>query len=166
MIAETVPICTYITPYDTSIPDVLRKFLDSARVSIRVIIYGATLPSLFDGMVAAHQRGVDVRAIFDHSQATGHAESQMLHALFLQIPPAQFRIGTSPMSHQIVHLKASWIDSARVWSGSWNYSTSATSQVNNIDVIESTARAAAFDDAFSKLWAYIDTNEKAYQLSA
>lgn len=166
MYSETASLTTYITPWDSAGPELMAEFLAGAKQSIRFIIYGATLPQFFDGLVAAHKRGVDVRGVFDHTQAAGRAESQMLHALFLQIPASNFLIGTSPKAHQICHLKGSWIDGQTVWSGSWNYSTDATSQVNNIDIVQSTKRAAAFQSAFDELWQFISTHEQAYQPKA
>lgn len=159
MLSETSPIITYITPWDQGIPDLLRGFLDGAAHKIRFITYGTTLPHFFEGLVAAHQKGIDIAGILDHTQACGHAEKECLDQLFEHIPSSHFRIGTSIKAHQIVHLKACSVDSARVWSGSWNFSTSASDQVNNVDIIISQARAKAFDDAFDHLWGFISTHE-------
>src|SRR5579872_424156 len=125
MLTETVQVETLITPWDSTPKpeDLMAQFLASAQKTIRFAVYGCTLPSYFNGLIAAHARGIDVKGIFDHTQAAGKAEAAQLHALFAQVPQSNFLVGTSPKAHQIVHLKGCWIDGLRVWSGSWNYST-------------------------------------------
>lgn len=167
MFTTNSPCTTFITPQDADVPDQLTKLIDSATSSLRFIIYGCTLQPFFDAIARAYARGVDVQGIFDHSQACGPKESARLHALFLAVPPAKFRIGTSEDAHQIVHLKGLWIDNAAVWTGSWNFSDSATQQVNHVDIFTACPnRAQHFQQAFDTLWAFIDQNEQAYQQAA
>lgn len=167
MFTETVSIQTYITPWDSPLVETaLDALLASATKTIRFSLYGATLPSLFDGFIAAAAKGVMVTGCFDHTQASGPTEAGQLHRLCLSVPPANFRVGTSPVGHQILHVKAIVVDSQFVWSGSWNASSSASKQFNNIDVIHSTARANAFEDAIKKVWDFITASEPAYSLIA
>lgn len=163
MFSETAPITTYLTPDDRQVPDELVKLVDGAQQTVRFIIYGCTLQAFFDAIVRAVERGVDVKGIFDHSQAVGPKEAAALHALWLKVAPDSFRIGTSEVAHQIVHLKGLWVDGRTVWSGSYNFSDSAAKQVNHADVVESESRAAAFQRAFDELWTWISAHEPQYQ---
>ena len=184
----TETTCTnLLTPQDGNVADVLAELIGSASSAVRFIIYGATHPKFFDALAAAHGRGVDVRGIFDHTQACGPKEAAQLHRLFLAVPAERFRIGTSEVGHQIVHLKGCWInyagpaDAQKVagqfgtwqeaaagccpvtWSGSWNYSESASAQVNNLDIMLGICRAQAFQAAFDALWSFIEQHEQGYQ---
>lgn len=178
---------TFITPQDANVADALAELIDAAKTSVRFVIYGATHPAFFDAIGRAHARGCDVRGIFDHTQACGPKEAAALHKLFLSVPPDRFRIGTSESRHQIVHLKGTWINYASAadadrapgqfgtwqeaaaagypvtWSGSWNFSESATDQVNNVDIMPGICRAQAFQAAFDALWSFIEQHEQGYQ---
>jgi len=179
---------TYITPQDQGVADCLVELIDGATTSVRFMIYGCTHPKFFDAIKRAVARGVDVKGIFDHTQACGPKEAAALHGLFLAGDPRSFRIGTSEVGHQIVHLKGLWINYAEssqppagqqfetwqdavaagypvTWSGSWNFSESATSQVNNVDIMPGVLRAQSFQGAFDALWRFIDTHEQHYQVA-
>lgn len=186
MITTVTSQDTYLTPWDTGVEAALVSLIDHAQTAVRLLIYGFTLPTVVDALIRAHQRGVDVRGVFDHSQSTDAVEVAQLHRLFLAVPPDQFRIGTSPESHQIVHLKCCYINYAETlaapapqqfatvsdaidagypvtFAGSWNFSTSATKQANHVDITPGIDRAAAFHLAFLNLWSYISENEPQYQ---
>lgn len=156
-------VTTYLTPNETTVPDLFIQMIDAARHSIRFCIYSATLPGFIDAIIRAHARGVDVKGIFDHTEANQAVEAPQLARLCASVPSSQFRIGTSPEHHAIVHEKGLWTDSMRVWSGSWNFSNAATAEVNAVDVISSQKRAAYFQAGFDALWTWIDANEAAYQ---
>ena len=164
MYTETAEISTYFLPDDAAAVDLaLVAFLAAAKSTIRFSLYGATHPALFAGLVAAHKRGVMVTGLFDHTEAGTPTEVVQLHALCTVVPPDHFRVGTSPDAHQILHCKCIVVDSAYVWSGSWNPSNSADKQFNNVDVVPSTQRAAAFEAKIAELWTWISANEAAYQ---
>ena len=78
-----------------------------------------------------------------------------------------FLVGTSPEHHQIVHLKATviWSPDGRVvcQSGSWNYSTSASLQMNDLCFTKSQALGDYYAKAFDALWAWVKQHEPQYQ---
>lgn len=153
-----------LTPYADGLK-ALSAFLQTAQKKVRTIIYADTLEVFFDDVVAAKKRGCDVKIIFDHSQERGHYEHPHILALMKEgwVDGKDFVVGTSPKSHQIVHLKSTWIDDHWVEDGSLNYSPSAFKQVNSVSISDWPEYAAYLDGVFEQLWNFIVTHEAAYQ---
>ena len=162
-----------ITPYVDGL-SAFEAFLAGAAVPgalLRTMIYGCTLQPFFDALIEAHRCSADVRVIFDHTQAAGRAEAPQIERLMAAglKDGEHFLIGTSPVHHQIVHLKATVIRTpggkAMVEDGSWNYSVSASQQLNDLCFTESDALARYYEQAFDRLWDWVKTNEPQYQKS-
>ncbi len=158
------PATYLVTPFQDGAKAYL-AFLSQAKSRIRVMIYGFTLAPVVDALVAAKKAGLDVKCIFDHTQAMGHAEKPEIERLVAGgfKDGQDFLIGTSPEHHAINHLKATWIDGTAVFHGSWNYSVSATQEYNSIEIVPSPDLAATFDKVFDFAWQWIQQNESAYQ---
>ncbi len=124
-----------------------------------------TLQPFFDDLIAARSRGLDVKIIFDHSQAEGMAEKREIERLVEAgfVNSRAFVIGTSPISHQLCHIKATWVDGTHVEAGSLNYSASVIKQINTVAFSEWPAWAQYLDTVFAATWEYIVTHEAAYQ---
>ena len=162
-----------ITPYADGL-SAFDAFLASAAqpgARLSTMIYGCTLQPFFDALIAAHRAGCDVRVIFDHTQAAGRAEAPQIERLMAAglEDGKHCLIGTSPVHHQIVHLKATVIRTpdgrAVVEDGSWNYSVSASQQLNDLCFTESDALARYYEQAFDRLWDWVKVNEPQYQES-
>ena len=153
-----------VTPYQDA-EKALAAFLGSAQHSIRTMIYGATLKPYFDALIAAKQKGLDCKIIFDHTQAEGRAEKPEIERLVEAgyVDGHDFLIGTSPRQRQICHIKATWIDGTHVEDGSLNYSLSGLKEVNSLSISEWPEWAVYLDNVFDSLWSWILANEKAYQ---
>lgn len=153
-----------VTPYQDAEAAFL-AFLGGAQHTIRTMIYGATLAPYFDALIAARGRGVDVKVIFDHTQAEGRAEKPEIERLVTAgfVDGKDFLIGTSPEQHQICHIKATWIDGVHVEDGSLNYSPSGLKQVQSVAFTEWPEWAAYLDGVFAKLWAFVSSREAQYQ---
>ena len=153
-------------PFDPAIIDALRKLdygkllllaprddttggllalLNAARRSILISIYGFTIPQAADILIAKHQAGVDVRILFDHTQACGPKEKALVARLAAAGVPHW--VGTSPKARQILHSKVCVVDGELAESGSWNYSLSGSKQANTW-VLEKSPDAAAKLTAF------------------
>ena len=162
-----------ITPYADGLSAFEAFLANAAQPGARLstMIYGCTLQPFFDALIAAHRAGCDVRVIFDHTQAAGKAEAPQIERLLEAglVDGEQFLIGTSPVHHQIVHLKATVIRTpdgkAVVEDGSWNYSVSASQQLNDLCFTESDALARYYEQAFDRLWDWVKVNEPQYQAS-
>ena len=171
IIHETAEQTRVITPYADGLKP-FQAFLAGAAVKgakLRTMIYGCTLQPFFDAIIAAHQAGADVGIIFDHTQSAGRAEAPEIERLKSAglVDGQHFLIGTSPEHHQIVHLKATviWTPDGRVGieDGSWNYSPSASLQMNDLCFTESAPLGAYYLQAFDKLWEWVKAHEPQYQ---
>lgn len=171
IIHETAEQTRIITPYADGLK-AFQAFLAGAAqpgAKLRTMIYGCTLQPYFDALIAAHKAGADVGVIFDHTQAAGRAEAPEIERLRQAglVDGQHFLIGTSPVHHQIVHLKATiiWTPDGKVGveDGSWNYSPSASLQMNDLCFTESASLADYYLKAFTKLWAWVKINEAQYQ---
>lgn len=155
-----------VTPYQNVTP-AFTAFLESAHISIRSMIYSATLAVYFDTLIQAKKQGLDVKVIFDHSQAGGHAEKADLNKLLAAgwVDGKDFVIGTSPVQHQICHIKATVIDHRWVEDGSLNYSYSGLNEVNTVCFSDWAEWAQYLESIFDQLWTWILQHEPAYQIT-
>lgn len=158
------PATYLITPFQNGMQAYL-AFLGQAQKTIRIMIYGFTLAAVVDCLIAKRQDGVDVKLLLDHTQAMGHAEKPELERLVAAgfVDGRDFLIGTSPEHHAINHLKATWIDGQHVFHGSWNYSISASEQLNSIEVVTAPELAATFDQVWAFAWQWVQVHETQYQ---
>ena len=170
VISETSKSERIITPYADGM-SAFQTFMDLAvqkGATLRTMIYGCTLPAYFDTLVKAKRVGADVKVIFDHTQANGVAERGHIENLVKEgfIDGTDFLIGTSP-KHEIVHLKQTsiWTPSGEVMTleGSWNYSVSASLEMNMLSFCDSPALADYTKKVFDLLWDWIKTHEPQYQ---
>lgn len=147
---------TTFAPYD--VPDPAQHILELVNGASRTIlidIYGFTWPPLMDALIAAHQRGVSVSIVADHTQAEGTAEKPQLQRLVDAGIPVL--IGTSSRG-AIDHSKYLVVDSATVGWGSFNFSASALAQDNTFTETNDLQMVAVFagnwqrvhDDAYGK----------------
>jgi phosphatidylserine/phosphatidylglycerophosphate/cardiolipin synthase-like enzyme len=115
------------TPETNPLPDLL-QLLRRAKKSIHISAYGFTLPDVVDTLIQAHGRGVDVRLILDSSQAGGpSARTQVARLKKAGVPHVEGRSARGG----IIHLKMALVDDHYLWTGSWNWSVSATLQDND-----------------------------------
>lgn len=152
----------YLAPqHDIQTP--LLALVNGAQKTIDIEIYGYTWRPLHDALIAAHKRGVQVRILFDHTQACGPSEK----ALVTEIEAAGIECwtGTSPQ-HQIRHSKVMVVDGRIVEKGSLNYSATALLQNNTVDLVEDTELAALHTADWEANKAWLIANEGKYQVTA
>lgn len=129
---------TYFAPY--SVPDpaqALIAWANKATTSIHIDIYGFTYAPLMDALIAAHQRGVTVNIVCDHSQASGPAEKVQLQRL---VDAGIALLVTTSSRGGIDHSKYLIVDAelgpmapeSVVLFGSFNFSQSALAQDNTL----------------------------------
>jgi len=123
----------------------LLYWINRANTSIHILIYSFTLDSISDALIEAHNRGVEVRVIFEKQQITQYSEYQKLKAAGIEV-----RNDTNP---KLMHDKIMIIDGIIVITGSYNYSTNAEEYNNeNIIIILSDNIAAIYEQEFKKIW--------------
>lgn len=124
----------------------LIELINNAETSI----YGATfefnLQNVADALIAAHQRGVDVKLVYDDEHT--EEDPQMEEMLDAGIP------GTPDERSAFMHNKFFVIDGQMVWLGSWNVSLNDTFRNNNnVIVIRSTQLAQNYTQEFNEMFA-------------
>lgn len=139
---------THFAPYDDP-ASVIVDLADSATASIHIDIYGFTYGPLMDALIAAHNHGIHVNIVADHTQATGPAERAELQRLV--DAGIDVLVGTSSRG-AIDHSKYIIIDAelgiaspvSCVGFGSFNFSDSARAQDNTFSVRNDAGLVAAF----------------------
>jgi len=123
----------------------LLYWINRANTSIHVLIYSFTLDSISDALIRAHNRGVEVKVVFERDQIKKYSEYQKLKAAEVSV-----RNDTNP---KLMHDKVMIIDGIIVITGSYNYSASAENYNNeNMIIILSDYIAGIYEKEFEKIW--------------
>ena len=161
---------TRFAPYDDPDPaQALLEMVAAATVSAQIDIYGFTYAPLMDALIAAHQRGVHVQIVADHSQSAGTAERPQLQRLV--DAGIDLVIGVSARGG-IDHSKYLLIDAALgvmapqscVAFGSFNFSVSALSQDNTLTKTNDAAMVASFLANWEQVYADAVTKHPEWQI--
>ena len=136
---------TVFTPYEDGIGAYL-KFLDRAEKSVHIAVYTFTDPRIYDKLLELHGRGVkDIHVLLDLSQTRGWSGDDIEKGVGrLKAAGIEVVIGTSEVSHQIMHSKFTVVDGVWVEDGSWNYTKLANKQANYLNFAYDTKRAQMF----------------------
>ncbi len=143
-----IGLWSFQTPEDDPLPSLL-ELLRGAKQAILICAYGFTLAEVVDELIAAQRRGVEVRLILDASQAAGKAEQVQIRRLRAASVP--FVTGRSERGG-IIHLKQAIVDGRYVWTGSWNWSASASKQDNDCYLVALPHAADKRLAKFEKEW--------------
>jgi len=154
-------ITTTFMPYESGI-DTYLNFLDGTQHSLRGAIYALSDPRVVDKILELKKRGVnDIKFLVDKSQTvsrSGRYEQAQIQRL--RDAGIEVVVGTSEVKHNIMHLKFTVRDGVWVEDGSWNYSKSASTQANNINVIRSPKRGALFLADWQRMYAFMSTQDQ------
>lgn len=127
------------------VEDELVAALDGAQKTVDVAIYNISLPNVTDALLAAHERGVKVRMVME-SESMDNKSSESLLDAGIEI------IGDN--REGLMHNKFVVIDSKEVWTGSFNFtSTAAYKDFNNLLRIRSTRAAQDYTAEFEEFFA-------------
>lgn len=125
--------------------DQVISWINRANISVHVLIYSFTLDDVSDALMAARQRGVEVRIVFEKSQISQYSEYQKLRAAGIPV-----RNDTNSYS---MHNKVMIIDGEIVLTGSFNWSAAAENENDeNLIIIKSIPIAAIYEKEFTKIW--------------
>ena len=109
------------------------------------MVYSFTLDSVGDALVAAKDRGVEVKVVLEKDQLSKYSEYWRLKEAGIQV-----RLDGNPA---LMHHKVAIIDGAVVITGSYNWSTSAeTRNDENLIIVRSREVAWAYEAEFQKVW--------------
>ena len=103
----------------------LKVKIHRAKKEIRIAIFSFTRYSIAFALEKVHKRGVDVQVIVDKNQADGPYGQKVLKILKKARIPVSFVEGKDKSS---MHHKFAVIDESTVLTGSYNYTTSASTR--------------------------------------
>ena len=118
--------------------------LSSAQKSIDMAIYNISLENVVRALIAADQRGVAVRLVME-SEAMDSRQAQRLLSAGIQIEGDQ--------RESLMHNKFTVIDGSEVWTGSMNYtSTASYDDFNNLLRLRSQRIAQNYTVEFEEMF--------------
>jgi phosphatidylserine/phosphatidylglycerophosphate/cardiolipin synthase-like enzyme len=123
----------------------LIDLINTAQSSIDVAVFEFNLQGVADALIAAHQRGVNVRIVYDDEHT--EEDPQMAQMIRAGIP------ATPDERSAFMHNKFLVFDRQIVWTGSWNLSTNDTFRNNNNAIaIRSSKLAENYADEFEEMF--------------
>jgi phosphatidylserine/phosphatidylglycerophosphate/cardiolipin synthase-like enzyme len=123
----------------------LIDLINTAQSSIELAVFEFNLQDVADALIAAHQRGVNVRVVYDNEHTAD--DPQMAQMIKAGIP------ATPDKRSAFMHNKFFVFDHQIVWTGSWNVTTNDTFRNNNnAIVIRSTKLAENYTNEFEKMF--------------
>lgn len=137
--------------YQGSIEEVLITYIHDAKISIHIASFEFDLTPVAEALIAAHQRGVDVRWVTDDESGL-EADSEPGHGQFAMLRKAGIEI-RSDHRGALMHNKFWIFDGTITWTGSTNITESGIfKQNNNVIVIRSPEVAAMYEREFEEMW--------------
>jgi len=130
--------------------------INATENTIDVAIYSFNLPSVADALIAAYDRGVQIRFIYDNrypyqTQVTRIED----HGIWVIDDAFGSNSGDGIMHHKLWIFDAGSSDPADPWvfSGSWNLTTTGTNtDAQNVIMIQDQALAAVCTHEFNEMW--------------
>ena len=142
--------------------DFLDELLDrihEAQHSIDCCIYSFSLSELADSLIAAHNRGVEVRLIKDAAQSDtqanrlGAAGIPWINSTFGGNHSAADGYGSCHNKFFVFdHRDAGSKTDDWVWTGSWNVSIAGEDDLNNVVLVRDFGLAEAYTLEFDEMW--------------
>lgn len=118
----TVPQNDFIGNTEDSIEYQLIEKIDSAKYSLVGAFFEFDLQSVADALIRAHERGVSVQIVYDDEHADGDPQISQLKDAGIEAIPDQ--------RSAFMHNKFLVVDSACVWTGSFNLTVNAAYKNN------------------------------------
>lgn len=120
--------------------------INGAKTSVHVAIYSLTLDEISDALIAAKNRGVDVKIVMDKEQAASqYSDYQKLKDAGVDV--------LIDGNGDYMHNKFAVIDGRVVTTGSYNWTDHATNgNDENELIISSVEMAAQYENAFQKIY--------------
>lgn len=125
--------------------------INAARTSIHIASFEFDLTPVAEALVAARQRGVDVRWVTDDESGL-QADEEPDRGQFAMLREAGIEVRSDDRS-ALMHNKFWIFDGQTVWTGSTNITESGVfKQDNNTIVIQSPALARIYEAEFQEMW--------------
>ena len=134
-----------------SIEGRLIEKINAAQTSIHIVSFEFDLTPVADALIAAKQRGVDVRWVTDDEFGL-EADGDPGHGQFARLEGAGIEVRSDTRS-ALMHNKFWIFDNQIVWTGSTNITVNGIfKQDNNTIVVQSAALAAIYEREFQEMW--------------
>lgn len=134
-----------------SIEGRLIEKINAAQTSIHIASFEFDLTPVAEALIAAKQRGVDVRWVTDDESGLA-ADAEPGHGQFAMLRKAGIEVRSDDRS-ALMHNKFWIFDGAILWTGSTNITESGIfKQDNNTIVIDSPELAAIYEREFQEMW--------------
>jgi phosphatidylserine/phosphatidylglycerophosphate/cardiolipin synthase-like enzyme len=135
-----------------SIPERLVALIEGARSTIHIASFEFDLTPVAEALIAAHQRGVEVRWVTDDEHGL-EADEEEGHGQFAMLEKAGIEV-VDDRRGALMHNKFWIFDGRTVWTGSTNITANGSFRNNNnVIVIESSGLAAIYEREFGEMWA-------------
>lgn len=137
--------------WQSSIEGRLIEKINATKTSIHIAAFEFDLTPVADALIAAKQRGVDVRWVTDDEHGL-EADGEPGHGQFEMLQNAGIEVRSDARS-ALMHNKFWIFDNQIVWTGSTNITESGIfKQDNNTIVIQSPELAAIYEREFQEMW--------------
>ena len=134
---------------DTDLGLIYIQAFNNAQTSIDVCIFSINRNDITDALIAAHNRGVQVRVIADYNNYVS-TDSVYFRAMENAGIPVLHSAAGQNTTHTM-HNKYAIVDGRLVITGSLNFS-SPTTDANHVVVVDDSALAAVFRQDFEEMW--------------
>jgi phosphatidylserine/phosphatidylglycerophosphate/cardiolipin synthase-like enzyme len=137
--------------WQNSIEGKLIEKINAAQTSIHIVSFEFELTPVAQALIAAHQRGVDVRWVTDDESGL-EADEEPGRGQFAMLTDAGIEVRADTRS-ALMHNKFWIFDGQTTWTGSTNITTSGIFQQNNNTIVmHSTEVAAIYESEFQEMW--------------
>src|SRR5215211_4994395 len=137
--------------WQSSIEGRLIEKINAAQTSIHIVSFEFNLTPVADALIAAKQRGVDVRWVTDDESGLG-ADEDPGRGQFAMLQKAGIEVRSDNRS-ALMHNKFWIFDDKILWTGSTNITVSGVfKQNNNTIVIHSPELATMYEREFQEMW--------------
>lgn len=136
-----------------SIEEKLIFFINNAKSSIHIASFEFNLPRVADALIAAHERGVDVRWVTDNEYGLA-VDVEPDRGQFMRLMASGIQVKDDAGRSALMHNKFWIFDRQTVWTGSTNITASGIyKQNNNVIVIHASDIAYIYEREWEELWA-------------
>src|SRR5215207_9617845 len=137
--------------WQSSIEGRLIEKINAAQTSIHIASFEFNLTPVADALIAAKQRGVDVRWVTDDENGL-EADEEPGHGQFAMLQDAGIEVRSDTRS-ALMHNKFWIFDGQILWTGSTNITLNGVfKQDNNTVVIQSPELATIYEREFQEMW--------------
>ena len=137
--------------WQNSVEGILIEKINASQSSIHIVSFEFNLTRVAEALIAAHQRGVDVRWVTDDESGL-EADEEPGAGQFAMLTDAGIEVRADTRS-ALMHNKFWLFDGQTAWTGSTNITESGIfQQNNNVIVIQSPDVVAIYEREFQEMW--------------